>query len=196
MGCMTKMQFLLSLHDKLTGLPRDEVEQRLNFYSEMIEDRMEEGLSEADAVAAAGSIDDIASQIKADIPLAKIVKEKIKPRKNRKGWQIALLAVGGLVWVPLLIAAAAVVVSLYVSVWALIASLWGVFAALVVCAFAVTVFGIAFAFSGNVYTGLAAMAAGMVCAGLGIFLFFGCREATKGAAWLTKKMVLAIKKIL
>ena len=106
------------------------------------------------------------------------------------------MAVGGLVWVPLLIAAAAVVVSLYVSVWALIASLWGVFAALVVCAFAVTVFGIAFAFSGNVYTGLAAMAAGMVCAGLGIFLFFGCREATKGAAWLTKKMVLAIKKIL
>ena len=48
---MTKMQFLLSLHDKLTGLPRDEVEQRLNFYSEMIEDRMEEGLSEEEQYA-------------------------------------------------------------------------------------------------------------------------------------------------
>ena len=53
---MTKLQFLLALHDKLTGLPRDEVEERLNFYSEMIEDRMEDGLSEEEAVAAIGSV--------------------------------------------------------------------------------------------------------------------------------------------
>ena len=73
---MTKLQFLLALHDKLAGLPRNEVEERLNFYSEMIEDRMEDGLSEEEAVAAVGSIDEIAEQITADIPLIKIVKEK------------------------------------------------------------------------------------------------------------------------
>ena len=47
---MTKIKFLLSLHDKLSGLPQDEVEERLNFYSEMIEDRIEEGFSEEDAL--------------------------------------------------------------------------------------------------------------------------------------------------
>ena len=53
---MTKLQFLLALHDKLAGLPQNEVEERLNFYSEMIEDRMEEGLSEEEAVLAAGDV--------------------------------------------------------------------------------------------------------------------------------------------
>ena len=69
---MTKIKFLLSLHDRLSGLPQDEVEERLNFYSEMIEDRMEEGISEEEAVAAIGPIDEIAEQIIADIPLAKM----------------------------------------------------------------------------------------------------------------------------
>lgn len=47
---MTKIKFLLSPHNKLAGLPQDEVEERLNFYSEMIEDRIEEGLSEEKTV--------------------------------------------------------------------------------------------------------------------------------------------------
>ena len=44
---MTKLDFLMQLHSKLEKLPQDELEERLNFYSEMIDDRMEEGLSEA-----------------------------------------------------------------------------------------------------------------------------------------------------
>ncbi|MBR4295688.1 MAG: DUF1700 domain-containing protein, partial [Clostridia bacterium] len=75
---MTKLKFIMSLHDKLSGLPQKEIEERLNFYSEMIEDRMEEGLSEEEAVAAIGSVDEIAEQIVADTPLSKIAKEKIK----------------------------------------------------------------------------------------------------------------------
>ena len=68
---MTKLQFLLALHDKLASLPQKEVEERLNFYSEMIEDRMEDGLSEEQAVAAVGATDEIAAQIAAEIPLTK-----------------------------------------------------------------------------------------------------------------------------
>ena len=79
---MTKIKFLLSLHDKLSGLPQDEVEERLNFYSEMIEDRIEEGFSEEDAVAAVGSVDEIAEQIVAQIPLSKMAMEKIKPKRK------------------------------------------------------------------------------------------------------------------
>ena len=43
---MTKLQFLLTLNEKLADRPRQEVEERLRFYSEMIEDRMVDGLSE------------------------------------------------------------------------------------------------------------------------------------------------------
>ena len=37
-------------------------------------------------------------------------------------------------------------------------------------------------------------AAGLVCAGLAIFLFYGCKAVTKGCAWLTKMILLATKR--
>ena len=49
---MTKLNFLLSLNEKLAGLPKNEIEEHLNFYVEMIEDRIEDGMPEEEAVAA------------------------------------------------------------------------------------------------------------------------------------------------
>lgn len=76
---MSKQEFLEPLRRGLSGLPREDIEERLKFYSEMLEDRMEEGLSEEEAVSAAGSVDEIVAQAVADIPLAKIAKERIRP---------------------------------------------------------------------------------------------------------------------
>lgn len=42
---MTKQDFLTRLRKGLSGLPQDDIEERLKFYGEMLEDRMEEGLS-------------------------------------------------------------------------------------------------------------------------------------------------------
>jgi UV DNA damage endonuclease len=39
---MTKLNFLFELREKLKGLPQNEIDERLNFYSEMIEDMVEE----------------------------------------------------------------------------------------------------------------------------------------------------------
>lgn len=190
---MTKLRFLLSLQNRLSGLPQDEVEERLNFYSEMIEDRMEEGLSEDEAVAAVGSIEEIAAQIIADIPLTKLAKEKIKPKRRLKAWEILLLALGSPIWLSLLIAALAVFLSLYASLWAVIISVWAIFGALMGCAIGGIICGIGFASGGNGLTGIAITGAGILCAGLGIFLYFGCRAATRGTLLLTKKMALGIR---
>ena len=57
------------------SLPQGDVEERLTFYSEMIDDRMEEGISEEEAVCEIGSVDEIVSQIIADIPFTKLVRE-------------------------------------------------------------------------------------------------------------------------
>jgi hypothetical protein len=43
--------------------------------------------------------------------------------------------------------------------------------------------------------GLALIGASLVLAGLSIFAFIGCIKATKGTAWLTGKIALAIKKL-
>ena len=39
---MNKQEFLMRLREGLSGLPQNEIEERLTFYSEMIDDRIEE----------------------------------------------------------------------------------------------------------------------------------------------------------
>lgn len=190
---MNKRAFLVSLRYRLTGLPQEEMEERVRFYCEMIEDRMEDGLSEEDAVAAIGSVDEIALQIVADVPFATIAKGTIKPRRRLQAWEIVLLVLGSPVWLSLLIAAVAVAFSLYVSLWSVIVSLWAVFASLVGGAFGGIVGGTVLALRGNYLTGLALIGGGVVCAGLAIFAFCGCKAATVGVVRLTKKAALSVK---
>lgn len=191
---MTKQEFSAELREKLSGIPQEEIDERVGFYCEMIDDRMEEGVSEEEAVSQIGSVDDIVSQILEEVPLAKLVKEKIKNKRRLQTWEIVLLAVGSPIWLSLLIAAFAVVLSLCVSVWAVIVSLWAVFGSLIGCAVGAVMAGVFVICSGNIPTGLVLIAMTLVCAGLAIFMFFGCKAATKGMVLLTKKSVLIIKR--
>ena len=190
---MTKLKFLLSLHEKLKDLPQNEVEARLNFYSEMIEDRIEEGLSEEEAVAAVGSVDEIAAQIAADIAPASAPADKPAPKRHRKSWEIALLILGSPLWFPLLIAAFAVAVSLYIALWSVVISLWAVPVSLIGCAVGISIGGIVFAAGGHGLTGTALIGAGTVCAGLAIAACYICKWVTAGAFAFTKKSVLFLK---
>ena len=190
---MSKQEFLVQLRKGLSGLPQADIEERLTFYSEMIDDRMEEGLSEEEAVSAVGFVDEIVEQIVADIPLAKLVKEKTRSKKEFRAWEIVLLILGSPIWLSLLIAAFAIILSLYASLWAVIISLWAVFGSLIGCAFGGVVAGIVIACSGNTLSGIAMLAAGIVCGGLSIFMFYGCKAATKGILSLTKKFAVWIK---
>lgn len=190
---MTKIQFVMSLQDQLAGLPRDELEQRLEFYSEMIDDRIEEGMTEAEAVDAIGSVEEIVAQIIAETPLVKIAKEKIRPKRRLKTWEILLLVLGSPLWLPLLVAAGAVILAVYASAWSVIVSLWAAFGALIAGAIAGLVAGIALACIHSVPSGMVMLAAGMVCAGLSILMFHGCKAATKVILILTKKFAVWLK---
>lgn len=191
---MRKQEFLCALQKRLSGLPKQEVEEHLDFYSEMIDDRTEEGRTEEEAVSDIGTVDEISAQIIADIPLTKIAAERVKPKKRLKMWEIVLLALGSPIWLSVAIAAFAVMLSLYAVLWSLIVSVWAVFVSFAACAVSGVAAGIFFAFSGNGLTGIAMVGAGIVCAGLAIFLFFGCKTATKGIIHLTQKLALGIKK--
>lgn len=190
---MDKQAFLTALRSGLSGLPQDDIEERLTFYGEMIDDRMEEGLSEEEAVAAIGEVSEIVRQAVADTPLAKIAKERIRPKRRLKTWEIVLLALGSPIWLSLAIVAAAVLFAVIVSLWSVILSLWAVFASLAVSAVAAVPTGAFFAMGGHGAAGLAMLSAGLVCAGLTILLFFGCMGAMKGILRLTKKITLWTK---
>ena len=60
---MTRKQFLNDLYLRLTALGPERAEQHLTYYAEMLADRMEEGMSEEEAVASMEDLDTIARRI-------------------------------------------------------------------------------------------------------------------------------------
>lgn len=190
---MTKLEFLAALRNGLAGLPQEDIDERVAFYAEMLDDRMEEGLTEQQAVAAAGSVEKIVAGAVAETPFVKIAKEKIRTKRRLHTGEIVLLVLGSPLWLSLGIAAVAVVLSLYVSLWAVIVSLWSVFASFAACAVGGALSGIVLMAGNNTPSGLAMLAAGLVCAGLAILAFYGCKAATKGVARLTKNIAVWTK---
>jgi uncharacterized membrane protein len=153
----------------------------------------EEGVLEEEAVSAVGSVPEIVAQVVADVPLAKIAREHIKPKRRLSAGEITLLVLGSPLWLSLGIAAFAVILSLYCSLWAVIISLWAVFGAFAACSAGGVMACVIFAIGGNIASSVAILAAGMVCAGLSIFLFYGCKAATNGTLILTKKLATWLK---
>ena len=191
---MTRLEFISALYERLRGIPRDELEDRVSFYVEAIDDRMEDGLSEEDAVGDVGAVDDIASAILSEIPIGAIVKDKIKPKRRLSAWEITLIAVGSPIWLPLLISAIAVIFSVYASVWAVAVSLWSVPVSFGGCAIGGAFITVLLFIEGNPVSALAILGASVCLVGLSILSFYGCCKVMRGMAILTKKTALAIKK--
>lgn len=190
---MNKEEFLANLRNGLSGLPQDEIEERLTFYTEMLDDRMEEGLSEEEAVLAAGPVDEIVKQVVAEVPLAKIAKERIRPKHQPAGWEMILLILGAPLWLPLGLAGIVTILSVYVSLWAVIISLWAVFASFLLCGGSFFLTSLIMCLRGSFVAGLALLGAGMICSGLSIFMFYACKIITAGIVKLTKKFTLWVK---
>ena len=190
---MNKQEFLDQLRDCLSGLPQNDIEEQLTFYSEMIDYRTEEGLSEEEAIKEIGSVDQVFSNIIDDTPLTELVKEKIKPKRTLRIWEIILLILGAPLWLSLLIAIASVILSVYIVLWSVIISLWAAAISVFASAVGAIIIGIILTTQGDVYPGIAMFGIALFCAGLSIFFFFGCKATTKGIVILTKKIALKIK---
>ena len=77
---MDKKQFCTFLENELRlYLSSKEVYKTLNFFKEMIDDRVDEGLSEEEAVSQLGNIDDIVGQI--------LDEHNIKKRQKKLVWR-------------------------------------------------------------------------------------------------------------
>ena len=186
---MTKQEFVSRLRQGLRDLPKSEIDERVTFYIEMIDDYIENGSSEEDAVAEIGYVDEIIKQIR----LETAPQMNKKREKRFKTSTIVLLAVSSPLWASLLIAAFAVALSLFVSLWAAVISLWACFAACALCVPAGVALGFAYIFSGNMLTGVAALGLSAFSAGLAIFLFFGCKELTRLTISLGKKAFTLVR---
>lgn len=188
---MNKAEFLAKLRRGLAGLSRREAEERVGFYREAIEDRMEEGLTEEEAVLAVGSFEEIVAAARRESVAAAGEEE---PRS--RVWLTLLLILGSPVWFSLLVSFIAVLFSLYVTLWSLVISLWAVAAALAVGAVGGVLSPLLLLLGGSVIETLAFFFLGLLSGGLAIFAFLGCLAATRGAAALTRCIPAVLSKCL
>lgn len=191
---MNKDQFLEELRKKLSGLPQEDIDERLAFYSEMIDDRMEEGITEEEAVESLGTVDSVVEQIMSEIPLTKLVKQKVKPKREMKAWEIVLLVLGAPVWIPLIIAALAVMLSVYIVIWAVVISVYAVDLSAVAGAASGLAGIFVYLRAGNPAGMLFSFGAAIAFAGLAILLFFVCKWITKAVVKLTGRIFLGTKR--
>lgn len=81
---MNKSEFLSSVREKISGLQQSDMDKWLTYYEEMLQDYMEDGRSEEEAVAAMGTVDEVAAQILRDTPLSPQPTEKTGKKKERR----------------------------------------------------------------------------------------------------------------
>lgn len=173
---MSKQEFLDALRTKLEGL--EDIEASLEFYGEAIDDRMESGLTEQEAVAEIGSVEEVAAQILSEMPLPKLIKARATPKGKPSGWQIALIVLGSPVWLPLLLAAVCLL-AVYIVVWSVVIVFYALdftLAAGVIGCLAGTVQPL---MQGNFSGAGMAFGIGMISAGLSVLLFLGMGRVSK-----------------
>ncbi len=191
---MNKKMFLHQLKIRLSQLPDEEINRRLDYYSEMIDDMVEDGMTEEEAVKSFGDINTIANQIMQDAPFKTLLKSRIRPEK---GWTTAAIIITILcspIWVPVVLSILAAVAGIYLSIWVI---------ALVALVLAITlgIAGIAILIKG--FT-LISFGAGSLLFTLGIgLLFLGfcafalllVKYGTMGLLHLTKWIFIKIKSL-
>lgn len=190
---MNKEMFLDELRRRLSRLPQEDIEERIAYYEEMIDDRIEDGVSEEEAVSGIGSVETIARQIMSEIPLTKYVKEKMGSKRSLKAWEIALLVLGAPLWIPLVIALLAVLFSVYVVIWSVVVCVYAADFSIAIGALAGIVGIFTYLQAGNLVGVLFSLGAGIVCVGLAILLFFVCVWITRAVVKFTGRMLFGIK---
>lgn len=190
---MNKLEFKNILNKKLSSFPKKEVDERINFYLEIIDEYIEDGMSEEEAIKMIASTDEIVNEIVSDIPLVKIATEKIKIKRKLSGLEITLLIVGFPIWFSLLAAFIAFVIALYASLWSVVVSMWACFASFAATSVASVLLAIFYFITGQTSLAFGLISSMFVLLGLSILFYLLCKLLTKYTIILAKKIVFSIK---
>ena len=180
---MNRNDFLEAVRLKLKGLSEEDIKKALDFYEEAISDRMEDGLTEDEAVAAIGTPDEIAQQILMDTPLPKLVKAKTKPDKGFKVWEIVLIILGFPIWFSLLLAAGLIALSLIVVAAAIVLTFFIVILALGLGGIVLVVASILSLITGGGSTAVFQIGIAIFSMGLAVLLFIPAKAL---ALWIVE----------
>lgn len=167
---MNKQEFLKRLTNALSGLPKEEINKTVDYYSEIIDDAVEDGRDEYEVISGFDSVEEIAERVINETPIRKFVSEDVKKRNISAG-AVVLIIIGSPVWLPILAAVFAVLMSVYIAVWSVIISLFSVFAGLALSAVCMMVLTPFMLFARPVKA-VFAFGLTLLCAGGAVFMFY------------------------
>ena len=193
---MNKEAFLTALSRGLSPhLALSDVKNSLDYYEELIADRMEEGMTEEAAVAAVGAPEAVAEQILAEIPMTRLVKRRLTPKHPTALFWVLLIA-GSPVWLALGAAALAILVSVYAVLVTLLVCYYAVLVACFGGALLGAVSGVYQLSGGNWPAAAFYFGCGLVLLGLGLLLLPIAKPVTKGLWQLAVEIPKGIRALL
>ncbi|MBN1778067.1 MAG: DUF1700 domain-containing protein [Clostridiales bacterium] len=186
---MNKHDFLNELSSRLARLPDTERDKAYAFYAEIIDDSMEDGMSEEEAVGKLGSLDEITERIIAEVPMSTIIKHRVAG-KNRGLYMVLLLICGFPIWFPILISLFSVLLTLFIVFWIVDLVVWVVFGSVAAAAV-----GSCIGFFLNPEFGMRLLLLGgaLACSGCAILLFPASVSVTKQFALITCQLWMKLK---
>ena len=187
---MKKEAFLQALEGRLEGMSADERARALEFCAESIDDRVEDGMAEEDAVAALGNVEDVARGLLADRPLGAVVRERV--RREGDAGRIVLLILAS----PFLLSFFAIGLSVYIVLWSLMLTIYAVLWSLLIAGAACALGGVALMFMQGAAPGLCVCGAGLVSFALGLLLIDPVKAAGRGLWKLTKAFGRGCKRLI
>lgn len=189
---MRKREFINRLKRATNDFSYSEQKDILDYYSELIEDRIENGQREDDAVASLGSIDIIIDDILEGHKNNQ--SEEVEPtlyskRSKKRKTKIRSMSVAGII---LLIILSPLILSLFVAVVSLIIGLGA--AAISLVAYGVYYFIGSFVFmTEDLFVGLIQCGASLIIFAIGLVLV---RYGIKGLIFLIKKFINMLRNTL
>lgn len=189
---MNKQMFLDGLRAALAQLPADEIEKTLSYYAEIIDDRIEDGMSEEEAVASMEPIETLAARVVNEAPAVDKAVRKVKNSGIPTGVWVVLAIFGFPIWFPLLLAGLALIFATFVSLIGVIISLVAVVAALAVSGLVVSIVGIATGGFGGAGV-LLCLGVGFILLGLALLLAFPVAYLIKGVWFGIKALFRKIR---
>ena len=188
---MNKQEYLAQLRAALACLPEGEIEESVAFYTEMIDDRVADGLTEEEATAQLDDPKAAARAIIADLPVVPRTVVRTKQKNRALYWTLVIL--GSPLWLTLLLAAGMLVLAGLLTIWCLILGLWLLAAGLLaggplgigVCLWALAV--------GQPAYGVFELGSGLLCFGLGLFCLHGAVAASKTLMQVSRQWIAKAK---
>ena len=183
---MKKQEFLNELAAALHNLPREERYRTLSYYDELIDDRMEDGQNEEEAVSGLGDPESVAREI-----LGEEEEAPVSTGTGRRVWVIVLLVLGFPLWGSLLLTGLCLLLTLYILLFVPVIVLVGLALGFLAAAllgmvgtpFLVLDVGI---LSGGLPAGLFQLGMAVALLGLSVLSAVGLYYTTKGIVRVSK----------